>query len=490
MDSAMKDLSSGDASVVFRALRALLTQTVDDETLGEIAMLLGDGRVHTENSSIGPMYTAVCEAAIDALVAAGPRALPLLERARSLEHRVTVPEPAYDQGVYIGDYTNRTVVIAETALEGIRRIGRAHHESVSWVGMTRKAWEHCREPETMLKAVFEQRNTNLPDHVRRFLVACCRDVPSSDPELHAAMAIAEQVAFTSVTRDALTAARASVRYPPSPVARTMELALASDLELAAALEALALVRSFAKSDVTKRLRELVPYQGAQVEAPKAAAHAASWEPLLAAVLENLDDDAPRLAFAHWLSRRGDPRGELITVQCAIARDPPGSDAMRARERELLVHTRAWTRWPDAVIFERGFAERALTNTSFTNETIPALRGEPTLRAIKVIGVVSSGWTGALAKVPEARRLRRLTMMGSRLSSFEIDPLLASRLFDDLRELELSSCGIDVAMLDRLIEWTGVRRVERLVLTGNALPADTRQKLEGSPWLPALRELVL
>ena len=31
-----------------------------------------------------------------------------------------------------------------------------------------------------------------------------------------------------------------------------------------------------------------------------------------------DDDAPRLVFADWLDEQGDPRGEFIRVQIALA----------------------------------------------------------------------------------------------------------------------------------------------------------------------------
>ena len=37
---------------------------------------------------------------------------------------------------------------------------------------------------------------------------------------------------------------------------------------------------------------------------------------LQAIIENPDDDAPRLLYADWLEERGDPRGEFIRVQCA------------------------------------------------------------------------------------------------------------------------------------------------------------------------------
>ena len=36
--------------------------------------------------------------------------------------------------------------------------------------------------------------------------------------------------------------------------------------------------------------------------------------LLAAIIEDPDDDAPRLVYADWLQAQGDPRGELMQLQ--------------------------------------------------------------------------------------------------------------------------------------------------------------------------------
>ncbi|MCA9665260.1 MAG: TIGR02996 domain-containing protein [Myxococcales bacterium] len=84
--------------------------------------------------------------------------------------------------------------------------------------------------------------------------------------------------------------------------------------------------------------------------------------LLDAVLAAPDDDTPRLAYADWLSTRGDARGELIAVQCQLARagdDDARAPALAQRERELLAeHHALWKRPMRGVIvarFERGFA---------------------------------------------------------------------------------------------------------------------------------------
>src|SRR5258707_731391 len=85
---------------------------------------------------------------------------------------------------------------------------------------------------------------------------------------------------------------------------------------------------------------------------------------LQAIIDRPDDDAPRLIYADWLDERGDPRGEFIRVQCALAGmdeyDPRRWDLM-ARERELL--SRYAPEWLGATIatlpgwrFRRGFLE--------------------------------------------------------------------------------------------------------------------------------------
>ena len=57
---------------------------------------------------------------------------------------------------------------------------------------------------------------------------------------------------------------------------------------------------------------------------------------LQAIIECPDDDAPRLIYADWLDERGDPRGEFIRVQCALA----GMDEYDPRRWDL--ERRQWT----------------------------------------------------------------------------------------------------------------------------------------------------
>ena len=67
------------------------------------------------------------------------------------------------------------------------------------------------------------------------------------------------------------------------------------------------------------------------------------EVFVQAILEEPEADALRLIYADWLEERGDPRGELIRVQCELARigaDDPRRAELEFREQQLLWAHRA------------------------------------------------------------------------------------------------------------------------------------------------------
>jgi uncharacterized protein (TIGR02996 family) len=80
--------------------------------------------------------------------------------------------------------------------------------------------------------------------------------------------------------------------------------------------------------------------------------------LIHAIRKRPDDPGLRLAYAAWLTRRGDPRGEYIKLACTRPESP--------RVRELFArHGHAWigelpARLRDArrTVFRQGFVEHA------------------------------------------------------------------------------------------------------------------------------------
>ena len=128
------------------------------------------------------------------------------------------------------------------------------------------------------------------------------------------------------------------------------------------------------------------------------------EALQSAVLENPDDDLPRLVFADWLDENGDPeRARFIRAQIALATvaewDPQAValqrtraewDSSEAKARELpgLSFDRG-VHWPERAPFRRGFA------SSIQAPMLRALQFEmPRLLAaapIERLGVYSATW---------------------------------------------------------------------------------------------------
>jgi uncharacterized protein (TIGR02996 family) len=85
-----------------------------------------------------------------------------------------------------------------------------------------------------------------------------------------------------------------------------------------------------------------------------------WEPFLAAINADLDDDTPRLVFADWLQENGDePRARFIRFQCAAAR---GGEGAKEADELLAEHRARWLvglpKWlhehPEGCVFRRGF----------------------------------------------------------------------------------------------------------------------------------------
>jgi uncharacterized protein (TIGR02996 family) len=113
------------------------------------------------------------------------------------------------------------------------------------------------------------------------------------------------------------------------------------------------------------------------------------EAFLQAILDEPDDDTPRLIYADWLEERGDPRGEFIRLQCLIEKNKAGIHwlpALRRRERELLTQAHLWglnwilllgKNWKDKVVYRRGFvASIALSAHEFILHAQQIFRATP------------------------------------------------------------------------------------------------------------------
>ena len=129
-------------------------------------------------------------------------------------------------------------------------------------------------------------------------------------------------------------------------------------------------------------------------APQAAKKSPQEKELIAAVIADPDNDAPRLAYAQWLEERDDPRGEFIRRQI--------SRQMRQGKRAktlLEEHFAEWTAplaslqlQPSIAEFSRGFLhELRLCDIDVGDDTLELLRHVPELERLTLDG---SGVTDA------------------------------------------------------------------------------------------------
>lgn len=129
--------------------------------------------------------------------------------------------------------------------------------------------------------------------------------------------------------------------------------------------------------------------------------------LLAAIAADPDDDEPRIVYADWLQQQGDPRGELIAVQCAVARRR--SPALAARERELL--ERYEVEWlaaaglsPGEGRLARGFLDEVDASAARVAASIDRIAAEPGLRSLRT-AVDWGGSEADLLRIAEQLRGR-------------------------------------------------------------------------------------
>ena len=211
--------------------------------------------------------------------------------------------------------------------------------------------------------------------------------------------------------------------------------------------------------------------------------------LLQAILDDPDDLAARRVYADALIADGDPRGELINVQCALE-EATERGPLAKRERELLAtHAKTWIEPYGGAIFRpefrRGFLENAFVNTKkFLPVASTLLDREPiTSLHMRELTVANAATLGAVAGLGRVRTLR---VTESKLATQGTATLFAHPL-PRLRSLNLYQAGIDdggLAHLDALLP-----QLERLNLAGTRVTYDGLAKLLADSRL-ALRYLHL
>jgi uncharacterized protein (TIGR02996 family) len=221
------------------------------------------------------------------------------------------------------------------------------------------------------------------------------------------------------------------------------------------------------------------------------------EDFLEAIRAAPDDDGPRLVYADWLDERGDPRGEFIRLQIALAgipADDPGRTPLERQERRLL--NANWGRWGgplralgvERFSFGRGFIEAVATNIDTLLRS-----GEELFRLAPVRTLRVSGGQDQLpvltAHVPILGRVRRLDLSLWGLTGEGLRMLVRSPNLERLEGLVLRNNhlgGHDLAAFAEL----GSQSLTHLDLSINPVGDVGTEHLTTLPSLANLRELLL
>jgi uncharacterized protein (TIGR02996 family) len=221
--------------------------------------------------------------------------------------------------------------------------------------------------------------------------------------------------------------------------------------------------------------------------------------LQAAITANPDDDSPRLVFADWLLERGDPRGELISLQCASEQlDPadPQRQALEASANRLL--DRYGTTWTEpirdrlgghSVRWRRGMIEHVTVKAAPLLER-PELLLElcPLVRSVGIEAVGDR--LPRVLEIPWIERLRALDLSNGYLEDEAASLLASSDRLAGLESLELGSNAIADDGAAALSESAFLGRLVYLGLETNRIEDDGAVAIAENRALTSLRELDL
>jgi uncharacterized protein (TIGR02996 family) len=222
-----------------------------------------------------------------------------------------------------------------------------------------------------------------------------------------------------------------------------------------------------------------------------------------------DDDAPRLVFADWLDEQGDPRGEFIRVQIALAQldrekaaagDRPLRPDREERRAMLLVrdqalrdrHEEEWTapfrRFATRPLFRRGFVEVVNVDAHNFVRHAPELFTAGPLRHIYLLDI--GGTLPGVLQLPLLSRLSALTIHASHAGEPLARAVAASECLGGLKRLDLSRNRFEGDAAGHLAASGGLAGLEELDLRENELGEGGARALAASPHYGSLRDLEL
>jgi uncharacterized protein (TIGR02996 family) len=202
--------------------------------------------------------------------------------------------------------------------------------------------------------------------------------------------------------------------------------------------------------------------------------------LLDDVIENPDDDTPRLVMADWLEEHGDQvaqdRARFIRLQVRRAKfseySPEAWASRREEARLLRTHRLAWLgrldRFISKATFRRGFPDDLVLGVAQFVRNANTLFTLTPVRQLQLLRIAQTKLTMTdLAAIPGMARLRGLSIRNSNLGDERVRELLATLSMPHLESLDLTGCYIGPQSLDALAHLP-VPRLRALSLASNTI----------------------
>jgi uncharacterized protein (TIGR02996 family) len=246
------------------------------------------------------------------------------------------------------------------------------------------------------------------------------------------------------------------------------------------------------------------------------------QPLLAAVIAQPNEDAPRLIYADWLEEHGQPaRAEFIRVQIACAQlpaDHPQVGELEHRSQLLLErHQDEWAEpvraWATGFKFQRGFIGKIIIEAKRFLDLTPEMLAQAPIRHVDLLDVAGClpriGLCPLLARVEQLkiyasrvgdplartlagcehlRQLTSLELQRNCITDAGVEALATTPHLSQLRSLDLHENQITEMGARALMASATLGAVEQLDLGANQLGTAGIETLWTNPGLPALAEL--
>lgn len=230
----------------------------------------------------------------------------------------------------------------------------------------------------------------------------------------------------------------------------------------------------------------------------------SRERLLQAIIDQPDDDAPRLVYSDWLEERGEAeQANYIRASVEIAKlDPASPRAVKLRE-DLPANPERWLEdWGisvevDELLFEfrRGFPERidCLGPSAFFDNA------KRIFQSVPVQIIVLDHWPTEdlnddhlleLAAMPELNRIRSLSLSQHDCASEAWVAFFRSRHLGTLRQLNISGNTFDDGDVDSLLDSPSLSNLTWLDLSFNYITLDGFRRLLDAPSMRKLETLYI